>query len=151
MCNSIKTIAMCIALFYVSYLDAQNSIMNHETSVEVSASAMKLSESKKSLKSSSALEMYKIETNQAAQMINTFVRENIDYPELMKEYSVETDVMVDFFIDHQGVIQKVMVSKGGHKTLNEKLVAALSELEEIKIKQYLGASRIRIPINFSLQ
>lgn len=151
MCNSIKTIVMCIALFYASYANSQNSLNNQAASAEVSASAMKISESKKSLKSSSAMEMYKIETNQAAQMINTFVRKNIDYPELMKEYSIETDVMVDFFINDQGVVQKVMVAKGGHKTLNEKLVADLSQLKDIKIKQYLGASRIRIPINFSLQ
>jgi TonB family protein len=108
-------------------------------------------EKKSNVMSASAMEIYKIETNQAAAMISQFIRKEVMYPALLKELGVESQMVVDFFIDRKGSIQKIKIIKGDSEIFNEKVLAVLSELKEIKIRYYLGASRIRIPINFTLQ
>lgn len=145
--------AIATFVLFVSQINAQDTMASIESMDNATTSKVELSEQKNNSrhKSAAAKEMFEIETNQAAAMITQFVNEKVLYPKLLSELGMESAMEVDFFIDRQGKIQKIMITKGDSKVFNEKVLDILQEMKDIKIRHYLGASRLRIPINFSLK
>lgn len=143
------TLVLIIACLITTNIWAQNE-----------TASLSPKEVKESSKSSTTAEvsdaeaklLYVEATSLAKEQLLDFISKEVNYPEALQEQYLEGRIVVDFWINANGQIQKTKVMKGINDEFDEAVLTKLEGIQALRIDsaQYLGASRIRIPIDFSM-
>ncbi len=140
------TLVLIITCLITANIWAQNETASlSPDEVKVSAASVELSEAEAKL-------IYVEATNLAKDQLLDFIASEVNYPEALQEQYLEGQMVVDFWIDTNGQIQKTKLMKGINDEFDEAILNKLEGIQSLRIdsSKYLGANRIRIPIDFSM-
>jgi TonB family protein len=107
---------------------------------------------KKASSTADAEALYVEATTIAKVQLSDFINQEVAYPEAFRGHYLEGTVVVDFWIDHNGKIVQTKVMKGISDAFDKAVLEKIEKLQALRLNsvEYLGASRIRIPIDFSM-
>lgn len=86
--------------------------------------------------------------------IQTFIKQNFEYPKIAVENDIEGKVFVRFVVDPKGKVTDVSVAKGADKLLNDAAVALINKMPPFTPGKQRGkAVKVQyvIPISYQLQ
>lgn len=100
-----------------------------------------------------AREVYFQETRLAQEQLIEYLDAYVSYPENMKTNGIEGELVTEIQFSKAGEILSVSIYKSLHKEFDQIVIKAIEEMQQLELADdfYLGARKIRIPINFSLR
>ena len=85
--------------------------------------------------------------------LKKFIKKNVKYPAISKEYNITGKVYVSFIVDKQGNVSNAKIVKGVSKELDDEALRVVSLLPKYKSGKQRGKTvrvMLTIPINFTL-
>jgi TonB family protein len=103
--------------------------------------------------SSVSKEMMLKHTNQMQTLLTEFVSNDIQYPEALEAYGLEGQIIIDVWINTEGEIINTKIMKSFNNNFNAVVTATLQnfKLPWPQETSYLGARRLRVPIDFIME
>lgn len=92
-------------------------------------------------------------TLQAQIQLSEFLANDIKYPEALESYGLEGQIIVDVWVNTKGEIINTMIMKSFNNNFNTVVTNSLQnfELAWPQETSYLGARRLRVPIDFIME
>ena len=97
-------------------------------------------------------ELYLHHTKMAARQFQNHLASSIVYPDYLEGFCLEGELIVEVAIAKNGDIETVKTIKSLHDNLDQLVVSSVLDMKKIKTDEvyYMGAKRLRIPVNFSM-
>ncbi len=149
--TTLKLMFACIFFFTYTICNAQDAVVHlEETTVEIEQKTVNSNLEKPFL---SPKQVYLNHTQSATNQFLDFLTLNVTYPEHLKSYGIEGEVIVEVVLLQDGTIKETKVFKSLQNDLDRLVLSAVDKMKNIYLTDnlYKGAKRLRIPVEFSLR
>ena len=82
-----------------------------------------------------------------------YIKKNVNYPKIAKEYNITGKVYISFIVDKTGSVTNVKVVRGVDKNLDAEAVRVIKSLPKYKPGKQRGKAvrvMLTVPVNFTL-
>lgn len=89
----------------------------------------------------------------AMQTLRNHLLENIEYPEIMLQYSFEGSGLVEVKVSESGMIAEIRIIKSISPLFDQAIMDAMESLEYVSAKgqKYEGRRKMQLPVIFSIR
>ena len=143
----LKLFLFPLSILFSTAVVAQHAIIESENAFAA------VEELEKESPSLSPEQLYLHHTKMAARQFQNHLASSIVYPDYLEGFCLEGELIVEVAIAKNGDIEAVKTIKSLHDNLDQLVLSSVVDMKKIKTEErsYMGAKRLRIPVNFSMR